>query len=106
MSKNKHLTLQERLTIESELWRNSSFKKIGIILNKDCTSISKEVRKHITIKELAPKLNLLIIVFIEIIVIKKEYAKIIVFNLKIDFANIVKNVIAIVMNSLKKNVLD
>lgn len=55
MSKNKHLTLQERLTIESELWRNSSFKKIGIILNKDCTSISKEVRKHITIKETGSK---------------------------------------------------
>lgn len=55
MSKNKHLTLQERLTIESELFRNNSFRKIGIILNKDCTSISKEVRKHITIKETGSK---------------------------------------------------
>ena len=49
--KNKHLTLQERLTIESELWRGSSFKKIGLLLEKDCTTISKEVRKHIEIKE-------------------------------------------------------
>ena len=31
MCKNKHLTLQERLTIESELWRGSSFKKIALL---------------------------------------------------------------------------
>lgn len=49
--KNKHLTLQERLTIESELWRGSSFKKIGLLLEKDCTTISKEVRKHRIRKE-------------------------------------------------------
>ena len=55
MCKNKHLTLQERLTIESELWRGSSFKKIGLLLEKDCTTISKEVRKHIEIKETGSK---------------------------------------------------
>ena len=44
MCKNKHLTLQERLTIESELWRRSSFKKIALLLEKDCTTISKEVQ--------------------------------------------------------------
>ena len=51
MCKNKHLTLQERLTIESELYRRSSFKKIALLLDKDCTTISKEVKKHIEIKE-------------------------------------------------------
>lgn len=55
MYNNKHLTLQERLTIESELWRGSSFKKIALIINKDCTTISKEVKKHITIKETGSK---------------------------------------------------
>lgn len=55
MCKNKHLTLQERLTIESELWRRSSFKKIALLLDKDCTTISKEVRKHIEIKETGSK---------------------------------------------------
>lgn len=55
MCKNKHLTLQERLTIESELWRGSSFKKIALLLNKDCTTISKEIRKHIEIKETGSK---------------------------------------------------
>ena len=55
MCKNKHLTLQERLTIESELWRGSSFKKIALLLDKDCTTISKEIRKHIIIKETGSK---------------------------------------------------
>lgn len=55
MCNNKHLTLQERLTIESELWRQSSFKKIASIIDKDCTTISKEVRKHISIKETGSK---------------------------------------------------
>ena len=50
MCKNKHLTLQERLTIESELWRGSSFKKIALLLDKDCTTISKEIRNHFKIK--------------------------------------------------------
>lgn len=55
MCNNKHLTLQKRLTIESELWRQSSFKKIALIINKDCTTISKEVKKHITLKETGSK---------------------------------------------------
>ena len=47
MSKNKHLTLDDRTTIQTELNKGTSFKEIGIILGKDCTTISKEVRKHI-----------------------------------------------------------
>lgn len=47
MSKNKHLTLDDRTTIQAELDKGSSFKEIGMILGKDCTTISKEIRKHI-----------------------------------------------------------
>ena len=50
MCNNKHLTLNDRLTIERELFFNKSFKQIGKILNKDCTTISKEVKNHITFK--------------------------------------------------------
>ena len=50
MCNNKHLTLNDRLTIERELFFNKSFKQIGKILNKDCTTISKEVKNHISFK--------------------------------------------------------
>jgi transposase, IS30 family len=51
MSKFKHFTLRERITIEHMLKDSSSFKAIGRELNKDCTSISKEVRNHIIFKK-------------------------------------------------------
>ena len=47
MCNNKHLTLDDRLIIERELFFNSSFKKISKLINKDCTTISKEIRNHI-----------------------------------------------------------
>lgn len=47
MSKNKHMTLENRTTIQTELDKGTSFKGIAIILGKDCTTISKEVRRHI-----------------------------------------------------------
>lgn len=46
MAKNKHMTPEMRSTIESELTHGSSFKQIGALVGKDCTTISKEVRKH------------------------------------------------------------
>lgn len=46
MNKQKHLTLDARMTIELELGKANSFKGIGLLLNKDCTTISKEVRAH------------------------------------------------------------
>ena len=46
MSKQKHLTFEERTIIESELKNQSSFKEIGLLLGKDCTTISKEIRAH------------------------------------------------------------
>lgn len=46
MSSQKHLTLDERTTIELELGKANTFKGIGRLLGKDCTTISKEVRLH------------------------------------------------------------
>lgn len=45
--KNKHLTLDERITIEHQLNLNSSFKKIATLIDKNCSTISKEVRNHL-----------------------------------------------------------
>jgi len=50
MSKFKHFTLNERITIENMLKNSFSFKAIGRELNKDCTTISKEIRNHIVCK--------------------------------------------------------
>lgn len=41
------MNLEARATIQQELDKGSSFKSIGSLLEKDCTTISKEVRKHI-----------------------------------------------------------
>ena len=43
---SKHLTLQERIDIASSLNKQESFKSIGAMLSKDCTTISKEIRNH------------------------------------------------------------
>lgn len=47
MNKQTHLTHDSRITIESLLNKKESFKSIGRFLNKDCTTISKEVKHHI-----------------------------------------------------------
>ena len=51
MSENMHLTLDERNFIEQELSKNTSFKEIAKHLEKDPTTISKEVKKHRIRKE-------------------------------------------------------
>lgn len=47
MAIQKHLKLSERQQIEKLLQERASFKAIGRALNRDCTTISKEVRSHI-----------------------------------------------------------
>lgn len=42
----KHLTLSDRFYIEQELLQGSNFKKIGGVLHKDPTTISKEVLRN------------------------------------------------------------
>ncbi len=42
----KHLTLEDRIYIENELNKGTSFKDIARFLCKDPTTISKEARAH------------------------------------------------------------
>ena len=46
----KHLSLDERLDIEKYLSQNKSFKEIGKLIDKNCTTISREIRSHYTVK--------------------------------------------------------
>lgn len=50
MAKFKHFTLSERISIERLLKESFSFKAIARELNRDCTSISKEVKSHIVFR--------------------------------------------------------
>lgn len=52
MAKNKHLTQEERSTIADRLKERVSFKSIGNELGKDCTTIAKEIKNHITISQI------------------------------------------------------
>ncbi|WP_044294465.1 helix-turn-helix domain-containing protein [Robinsoniella peoriensis] len=52
MTKNKHLTLNERFTIANLLEKQCSFKAIGLKLERDCTTISKEIRNHRILKNM------------------------------------------------------
>jgi len=51
MATYKHFTLSDRISIEIYLKEGYSFKAIGRELNRDCTTIAKEVKKHITYKK-------------------------------------------------------
>ena len=51
MANNKHLSLSERNKIEQLLNARYAFKAIGRELNKDCTTVSKEVKNHIQFKK-------------------------------------------------------
>ena len=57
MSKNAHLTLSERIEIERALKDSASFKEIGRQLEKDPSTISKEVRNHFVVKEGGSRFN-------------------------------------------------
>lgn len=46
MSKNKHLTCDERLQIEHQLNQGSSIKKIARIIGKCSSTVSREICKH------------------------------------------------------------
>lgn len=50
-SKHKHLTLDDRITIQNSLNERMSFKGIGLLLGKDCTTISKEIKSHISFEK-------------------------------------------------------
>lgn len=46
MNKHKHLSLDDRLAIQHALENRDSFKAIGSLLGKDCTTIAKEIKGH------------------------------------------------------------
>lgn len=50
MATYKHFSLSERMDIERFLRDGYSFKAIAKELNRDCTTVAKEVKKHITRK--------------------------------------------------------
>lgn len=47
MAKNKHLKIDERITIQTCLERGENFRMIAEKLGKDPSTISKEIRKHL-----------------------------------------------------------
>lgn len=47
--KNKHMSIDDRLEIQSCLDHGMSFKAIALRIGKDPTTISKEVKKHLTV---------------------------------------------------------
>lgn len=51
MAKNTHLTLSDRIAVEVGLREQKSFSAIAAELGKDPTTISKEVRAHIKLKQ-------------------------------------------------------
>jgi IS30 family transposase len=51
MANFKHFTLNDRIEIQHSLKEGLSFKAIARNLNKDCITISKEIKKHITLKK-------------------------------------------------------
>ena len=50
MANNKHLSLSDRTTIETQLDKRTSFKLIALALDKDPSTISKEIRAHFTVE--------------------------------------------------------
>ena len=56
MSKNKHLNLDDRCKIQLMLDNKESFSLIATALEKDPTTISKEVRNPISVRN-APALS-------------------------------------------------
>ena len=51
VKKNKHLTMEERVEIQECLDKGMTYKAIGKRIGKDQTTISKEVKKHLVVKE-------------------------------------------------------
>lgn len=47
--KNKHMSLDDRIEIQSCLNHAMTFKAIARLIGKDQTTISKEIKKHITV---------------------------------------------------------
>ena len=51
MQKQKHLNLETKILIETSLNQHLPFKSIARELVKDCTTISKEIKSHISFEK-------------------------------------------------------
>lgn len=51
MTKSKHLTLSDRTDIQSGIEKGQTFKEIASLIGKDPSTISKEIRRNVVIKE-------------------------------------------------------
>ena len=52
---NKHMTLDDRLEIQECLDKEINFKDIAKRIGKDPTTVSKEVKKHLSLKPIGEK---------------------------------------------------
>ena len=52
MANNKHLTIDNRCTIQTMLNDKASFKAIADVLDKDPSTISKEIRSHLVFRKI------------------------------------------------------
>lgn len=52
MANNKHLTIDNRCTIQTMLDDRASFKAIADVLDKDPSTISKEIRSHLVFRKI------------------------------------------------------
>ncbi len=51
MADYKHFDMDNRYTIEHPLKSGKSIKEISIILNRSCSSVSREIKRHLIIKK-------------------------------------------------------
>ena len=51
MPNNKHMTLEDRITIEKGLSNDASLKAIALTLNKDKSTILREIKRHVKIQK-------------------------------------------------------
>ena len=49
--KHKHLTLSDCIEIELGITQGFSFRKIASIIEKDPSTVSKEIKKHLIVKQ-------------------------------------------------------
>ena len=49
MNDHKHLTLEDRQTIAAGLNTRCSFKTIGRVIHKDCTTVAREVKRNLSV---------------------------------------------------------
>ena len=59
----KHLSLDDRFKIEKYLNERKSFKEIGRLLNKNCTTISREIRRHSVIEKVVTAVSVLTLAY-------------------------------------------